>query len=215
MAQQVWFTSDTHFGHANIVKYSGRPFADVYEMNEALILNWNAVVRPGDVVYHLGDFALCDVENASKIVKRLMGQKYLVFGNHDKVLRKDKDFLGHWIWGKDMADIKVGEQRIVLLHYAMRVWNQSHRGAWQLHGHSHGSLKEEPTCSRRTSAWTAGTNARCRSRSSPRRWRRRSTSRSTITVDATSDRFADVAQFGSGNAFRPHPVLVRVQSSVR
>lgn len=144
MAQKVWFTSDTHFGHGNIVKYSGRPFTDVYEMNEAIVDNWNAVVRPGDVVYHLGDFALCDAESATAIVKRLAGQKYLVFGNHDKVLRKDKRFLEHWIWAKDMADVTVGSQRIVLCHYAMRVWNQSHRGAWQLHGHSHGSLAEDP-----------------------------------------------------------------------
>lgn len=144
MSQQVWFTSDTHFGHANIVKHSGRPFADVHEMDEKLVLNWNAVVRPGDLVYHVGDFALCDVEIATKIVKRLAGQKYLVCGNHDKAPRKDKGFLENWIWAKDMADITVGSQRIVLLHYAMRVWNQSHRGAWQLHGHSHGSLKEDP-----------------------------------------------------------------------
>ena len=143
MAQQVWFTSDTHFGHTNIVTYSERPFDDVYEMNEALVRNWNAVVRAGDVVYHLGDFALCDAASATKIVKCLSGQKYLVFGNHDKVLRKDESFLKNWIWAKDVADIKVGLQRVVLMHYAMRVWNQSHRGAWQLHGHSHGSLKEE------------------------------------------------------------------------
>ena len=144
MAQQVWFTSDTHFGHSNVIKYSGRPFEDVYEMNAALVRNWNETVKPGDLVYHLGDFALCDVDNATKIVERLAGQKYLVFGNHDKVLRKDERFLKHWIWAKDMADITVGSQRIVLMHYAMRVWNQSHRGAWQLHGHSHGSLREEP-----------------------------------------------------------------------
>jgi calcineurin-like phosphoesterase family protein len=143
MPQQVWFTSDTHFGHANIVKYSGRPFADVNEMDEALVLNWNSVVKPGDVVYHVGDFALCEAAIATKIVKRLAGQKYLVFGNHDKRLRKDKGFLENWIWAKDLADITVGEQRVVLMHYAMRVWNQSHRGAWQLHGHSHGSLKED------------------------------------------------------------------------
>jgi calcineurin-like phosphoesterase family protein len=143
MTQQIYFTSDTHFGHTNIVKYSGRPFA-ARAMETALIANWNAVVRPGDIVYHLGDFALCDVDKAIEIVKQLPGQKYLVFGNHDKAVRKDKRFLAHWIWAKDMADITVGSQRIVLSHYAMRVWNQSHRGAWQLHGHSHGSLKEEP-----------------------------------------------------------------------
>jgi calcineurin-like phosphoesterase family protein len=144
MAHQVWFTADTHFGHTNVIKYSDRPFADVNEMNEKLVRGWNERVKPGDSVYHLGDFALCDSEHATKIVKRLAGQKYLVFGNHDKALRKDKSFLEHWIWAKDMAGISVGSQRIVLLHYAMRVWNQSHRGAWQLHGHSHGSLKEEP-----------------------------------------------------------------------
>lgn len=140
----VFFTGDTHYGHSRIIEYSHRPFDDVDEMNEMLIQNWNSVVKPGDLVYHLGDFALCDAEHSTKIVKRLNGQKYLVFGNHDKALRKDKSFLGHWIWAKDMADITVGSQRIVLLHYAMLVWNQSHRGAWQLHGHSHGSLEESP-----------------------------------------------------------------------
>lgn len=140
----VWFTSDTHFGHANVIRYSDRPFDDVEEMNEIMIRNWNAIVRPGDLVYHLGDFAFTRPEQATKIAKRLMGQKYLVWGNHDKALRKDKDFMAQWIWAKDIADIKVGDQRIVLCHYAMLTWNQSHRGAWNLHGHSHGSLKEDP-----------------------------------------------------------------------
>lgn len=144
MSQQHWFTSDTHYGHANIVKYSARPFADMAEMREAMIANWNARVKPGDLVYHLGDFALCDVEDACKIAKRLVGQKYLVFGNHDKRLRKDKTFLGHWIWARDLEQITVEEQKITLCHYAMLTWNQSHRGSWMLHGHSHGSLSDDP-----------------------------------------------------------------------
>lgn len=141
---QVFFTSDTHYGHANIIKHSKRPFRDVAEMDEAMIRNWNAVVRPGDLVYHLGDFAFCEANRATWIASRLAGQKYLVFGNHDKHLRKDKAFLAQWIWARDYAEIKVGDQKINLMHYAMLVWNGSHRGAWQLFGHSHGSIKDDP-----------------------------------------------------------------------
>jgi calcineurin-like phosphoesterase family protein len=117
-------------------------------MNEGMITNWNAMVRPGDLVYHLGDFAFTTPEVATKIARRLNGQKYLVFGNHDKRLRKEPDFLKHWIWAKDFAEIKVGDQKIVLCHYAMLTWNQSHRGSWNLHGHSHGSLPDDPNANR-------------------------------------------------------------------
>ncbi len=140
----VWFTSDTHYGHANILAYSQRPFDDVRDHDESLILNWNSVVQPGDRVYHLGDFALCDVERATKIAKRLVGQKFLIFGNHDKRLRKEPEFLAQWIWARDLESITVEEQKIVLCHYAFRTWAQSHRGSWSLYGHSHGSLKDDP-----------------------------------------------------------------------
>jgi calcineurin-like phosphoesterase family protein len=143
VSDNVWFTSDSHFGHGNVIEYSNRPFDDANEMDEAMIANWNACVRPGDRVYHLGDFSFHKPEKTLKILARLQGQKYLVFGNHDKYHRKDDAFLGHWVWTKELADVKVGDQRIVLCHYAMLTWNQSHRGAWQLHGHSHGSLKPD------------------------------------------------------------------------
>jgi calcineurin-like phosphoesterase family protein len=112
-------------------------------MGWAMIDRWNAVVRPGDRVYHLGDFALCKAPLATEIAKKLHGQKFLIFGNHDRVLRKDKDFLAQWIWARDFEQIMVGDQKISLMHYAMRTWPSSHRGAWQLHGHSHGSLQED------------------------------------------------------------------------
>jgi calcineurin-like phosphoesterase family protein len=54
----IWFTSDTHFGHSNIIQYSNRPFASVQSMDEVLINNWNQLVRPQDIIYHLGDFTL-------------------------------------------------------------------------------------------------------------------------------------------------------------
>ncbi len=140
----VWFTSDLHLGHANIIKYSERPFASIQEHDELLVKAWNDRVRPGDLVYCLGDFALCDVERATRLASRLSGQKYMVWGNHDKYSRKSAEFCAQWIWARDLADITVGSQRIVLCHFAMRTWNQSHRGAWNLHGHSHGSLPDDP-----------------------------------------------------------------------
>lgn len=144
----VFFTADTHFNHDNVIQYSSRPFSSIEEMTERLIANWNDRVLPGDTVFHLGDFALSwgSKHNGvvSGILDRLNGQKWLIRGNHDR-----KDVEGCWQWVKvlDYHEIKLdrgGEhkQRIVLCHYAMRVWNQMHRGAWMLHGHSHGNLSD-------------------------------------------------------------------------
>ncbi len=62
---------------------------------------------------------------------------YFVLGNHDRVIRKIQD---QFVWVKDIAEVNIRQQPIVLCHYAMRVWHQSGRGAWQLYGHSHGKL---------------------------------------------------------------------------
>lgn len=79
----VWFTSDTHFGHKNILKYEkeARPFDNIYEMNEAIIDRWNGVVKPRDIVYHLGDVSLS--KNSLPLLEKLNGHKRLVMGNHD------------------------------------------------------------------------------------------------------------------------------------
>ena len=144
----IWFTSDTHFLHKNIIELSDRPFRYVVEMTAQLISNWNAVVKPGDVVYHLGDFALTrnavEKSLAEHIIKQLHGQKWLIRGNHDS--DRIASFSG-WYSVQHMHEIKVdlgGEhsQRIVMCHYPLRTWNQSHRGAWMLHGHCHGNLTD-------------------------------------------------------------------------
>lgn len=141
----VFFSSDTHYGHAKIVKLAERPFADIEAMDEAMIAKWNSVVQPGDLVYHLGDFSFHKPARATSIASRLQGQKYLVWGNHDgKRYRKESEFLAQWLWCKDLAEIDVQGQKIVLCHYAMKVWNKSHHGSWQLYGHSHGSLPDDP-----------------------------------------------------------------------
>lgn len=133
----VWFTSDTHFGHNNIIKYCNRPFDTVERMNAALIDNHNSLVKPNDIVYHLGDFAYKSKDGVEKFVNRLNGKIYLILGNHDKLAHvKDAGF--EWIG--DYKEVKVDKQFIVLSHYAFRVWNKSHKGSINLFGHSHNNL---------------------------------------------------------------------------
>lgn len=80
----VWYTSDTHFYHENIIKYCGRPFKDVNQMNEIIIRNWNERIQPNDLVYHLGDFGLFSKgREPQDILNRLNGNIHLIKGNHD------------------------------------------------------------------------------------------------------------------------------------
>ncbi len=78
----TWITSDTHFGHNNIIKFCARPFKDAIEMDEHLILNWNRCVRPDDIVIHLGDFSMSE-QALQRVARRLNGRKFLILGNHD------------------------------------------------------------------------------------------------------------------------------------
>lgn len=82
-----WFTSDTHFGHQNIMKFEpeSRPFSSTEEMDEVLIERWNSVVKPRDIVYHLGDAIMGDFRAGVEKMQRLNGQLILVPGNHDRV----------------------------------------------------------------------------------------------------------------------------------
>jgi len=82
----TWFTSDTHFGHANIIRYSNRPYDTTEEHDEALIANWNFSVQPNDEVYHLGDFSFGN--KAMEILPRLNGIIHLIKGNHDHRLSR-------------------------------------------------------------------------------------------------------------------------------
>lgn len=81
---KIFLIGDTHFSHFNIIKYCNRPFDDAEQMNKELIKNWNSVVGKYDIVYVLGDFALCGKEQIIKITQQLNGRKRLILGNHDK-----------------------------------------------------------------------------------------------------------------------------------
>lgn len=142
----IWFTGDTHFGHKNIIRYCKRPFENIEEHDQTLIDNWNALVKPGDKVYHLGDFGFGSQDFLTKTAAALSGQKYLIRGNHDRAFRK-VDKTEHFLWVKDLFELKVPDeemdhkQSITLCHYAFEVWNKRHFGSFHLHGHSHGTLQ--------------------------------------------------------------------------
>lgn len=80
-----WTISDTHFFHSNIINYCNRPFPNVEVMNQKLIDNWNSVVNPNDIVFHLGDFGFSSKGNLEKVLKQLNGDIILVLGNHDRM----------------------------------------------------------------------------------------------------------------------------------
>lgn len=144
---KVFFTADTHFDHANILKYCGRPFKDVHEMNEELIKRWNAKVGKDDVVYHLGDVTFGGVLNLDAIIQRLnFGYMHVIKGNHDynfaKWYREAQPKNVHLY--NSYLETKIDGQEFTLCHYALRVFNKSHHGAYHLYGHSHGTLPDDP-----------------------------------------------------------------------
>lgn len=143
----TFVTSDLHFGHKNILKYNPatRPWSDVREMNEALVDNWNSVVEENDTVYNLGDLAMMRVDKVKPFLSRLNGNHILIRGNHDKAFYKESvcdEFIAEGLLTAvhDYKEIRHNHQKVVMSHYAMRVWNCSHHGAFMLYGHSHGSL---------------------------------------------------------------------------
>jgi calcineurin-like phosphoesterase family protein len=139
-ANEVMFTADNHFGHENIIKFCSRPFKDANHMNEVMVERWNEAVDEDQTVFHLGDFAYKGPSSTvPKLLDRLNGNIILIQGNHDH-----KRSLQWFDAVHDLAEVVVGDQRIIMCHYGMRVWNHSFRGSWHLYGHSHGTLPTRP-----------------------------------------------------------------------
>ena len=136
----IWLTADHHFGHANIIKHCNRPFASVREMDQALIVHWNAVVGKNDTVWHLGDFAFKGL-HPREYLARLNGKINILHGNHDNLqyLEQCRQW-GMIEWHGPVREIKWEKKKFWLSHYAHRTWPASHHGAFHLYGHSHGNL---------------------------------------------------------------------------
>lgn len=158
----TWFMSDPHFGHANILKetFEARPFKDVEEMNETLIANINASVKPQDTLIIVGDTFFLGTQRSKAIMDRINGTKILVKGNHDgtdtQMRNKGFDVV------VDRMDLMIQGKRVHLSHYPYReskwhtfkkkyLWKAPqtkylwlrmvNRGNWLIHGHIHGKRK--------------------------------------------------------------------------
>ena len=129
-----FFTADQHFGHANIIRFCQRPFASIEEMDRELIRRHNEVVGKDDTIIHAGDFAYRNARSPKSYLDELAGHHIFVRGSHD-----------HWMdeTVRDILDLKIDDQFLVICHYALRTWPRSHFNSWQLHGHSHGALEPE------------------------------------------------------------------------
>lgn len=142
MAADIWFISDTHFFHDNIIQYCGRPFANSDLMNECLVSNWNSVVKEHDKVYHLGDVACGHRDDElHRLLRSLNGKKRLVLGNHDNPKQSAliNNFEKIMLWNGFYVD-KVGftTSHIPLYLESLR------DGKFNVHGHIHNALRADP-----------------------------------------------------------------------
>lgn len=174
----IYFCSDPHYSHSNLVKGSSkwddtsecRDFNSVEEHNYAIINGINNTLKENDILYCLGDWSFGNIQNIWNFRKQLRCKKiHLILGNHDHHIESNKELPNCFVRCKDSKlvdvenstsdwdelctaknlfssvsnykEIKIYGQRIVLSHYAMRVWNGSHRGTWMLYGHSHDSIE--------------------------------------------------------------------------
>lgn len=172
----IFFTSDTHFGHANIAgknvsKWEDgyRDFSSVEAMNQELVKQINKIVKPNDVLYHLGDWSFGGIDNIWKFRKQINCQNiHLILGNHDhhieenkilpnveRVSKEDWSFIdklpartdSNFVNAQELfssvshyKEIKIANKMVVLSHYSHRIWHGSHKEWFHLYGHSHDSL---------------------------------------------------------------------------
>ena len=142
----IWFTSDWHLDHVNIMKYCNRPFEKIEDMNQTIFSNFFDIIHRGDTVYFLGDLSFGQ-RHLSYFFLMLRDRGitvHFIIGNHDKDLikfTKEKNFFAtfsttiqHLIF---LLNIEIENQSVTLCHYPMLTFNKSHYGAWQLYGHHH------------------------------------------------------------------------------
>lgn len=140
-----FFSSDFHFFHDRVVKYSNRPWSAL-EQTEKLVEIWNNQVKDCDEVYHLGDFAFIrnkkGIDKLKNLLHRLNGKKHFILGNHcDREVWSliDQDLTLN-VSVKEYDKIKIDNHKVILFHYALRTWDSSRYGSFNLYGHSHGEL---------------------------------------------------------------------------
>ena len=136
----IFFTSDTHFDDARRIRIDHRPFATIEEHDAALIARWNETVGPDDDIYHLGDVTASKKDaRIGELLGLLKGRKHLIIGNNDPPTTIEAK---GWTSVAPYRELEIDGKRIILCHYPFRTWHDMGKGAIDLHGHSHGRLKE-------------------------------------------------------------------------
>lgn len=138
---KLFFISDLHLGHKNVLRFDNRPFETIEEHDEAIIKRWNEMVSCKDHVYILGDVSWHGKQTTISIMKQLNGEKHLIVGNHDKELLKSKEFCSLFDEITDYKEIKVGSNGLVLCHYPILCFNRHYYGWYHFYGHVHNSAE--------------------------------------------------------------------------
>lgn len=139
--QGIWFTSDLHFGHQNIIRFCKRPWKTTEDMDWNLIQNWNSVVKPDDLVFDLGDFAFATNARWKELLSQLNGHHYLILGNHD-ITRWPGDKIMELFEGvSHQMILKIDGRTVYLNHYPYLcfggTWRNPENAVYQLFGHVH------------------------------------------------------------------------------
>jgi calcineurin-like phosphoesterase family protein len=154
----IWFSSDWHFHHENIVKGISkwddktpcRNFNSIEEHNETLIQNINLCANTNDIIYFNGDFSFGGKHNIYTFRKAINCKTiHFIYGNHDHHIRKNIEIdtdtgvvkaQSLFTSVQDILYKRIAGEKMVLCHYSMRTWDSGHHGSIMLYGHSHGSL---------------------------------------------------------------------------
>lgn len=139
----LFFISDTHFFHQNILRLCERPFDTIEEHDQKLIENWNSVVGPEDTVFHLGDFCFGGAQKWKEIRDQLNGHIILILGNHD-IKTASQGMLTMFDYASQQMRIQVDGRTVYLNHFPFLTfahWNpdvyQRDSLAFALSGHTH------------------------------------------------------------------------------
>ena len=143
-SEKIWFTSDQHLGHNNIIKFCNRPFESVDLMDQTIIDNWNECISKNDIVFTLGDFMWhANTKKIVDIISKLNGTIYMILGNHDNedmfnCIKSDRLKI---ISDITHLNIKINNEKIpieiCLSHYPLMTWSGRNRKVYNFHGHTH------------------------------------------------------------------------------
>lgn len=138
----IWFTSDQHFYHKNIIKICRNRFDTIEDMHKEIIYKFNSKVKKDDIVYFLGDFSFGSVAKTKEILEQLNGRKNLILGNHDsKKMYKNAEIKSYFELITDYYELKINGQMYILCHYPFESWRNKSYGAIHLYGHVHDNDK--------------------------------------------------------------------------